>query len=342
MEPLNRKLASIFNDMSYMYSYLDGDNRFRARAYAKASQLLEHMEQDPKSFSENELESLEGIGHGIATKIEEFIATGKISKYEELKSKVPPGILNFSKIKGLGAKTLRIILNEFKITSVQELTDLIKNGRLSKLKGFGPQKIENLMKAVKLYEASRGRIPLWYAMEVGNKLIKELEGKDIEKIALAGSIRRSKEYVGDIDILVACKEENRKRIIERFTSIDGITKILAKGKTKVSAIIGDKGLQIDIRLVNPDEWGSALLYFTGSKQHNIHLRKIAKARGMKLNEYGIFSGVSGKRIVSETEEAVYKALNMNWIPPELREDDGEVEAALKQTGSDKVKLKELS
>lgn len=315
--------------MSSIYQYMGGKQKFRAIAYAKAANTLDNLQQDISTYITNDkLKEIPHIGESIADKIKEYISSGHIKKYESLKNRMPAELLEMMDVKGFGPQTIKHIHKSLNIQTKQQLIDALQNGSLRKLKGFGERKIQNLQRSLKLYNVAEERMLLWDALQLGKKLLGELKQlKEVEKIELAGSIRRKKETIGDIDILIAAKKSNWKKIITFFTMQPFVKQVLAKGETKASVIINDFDKQADIRIVHPEEWGAALLYFTGSKNHNVHLRTVAKNKGFKINEYGLFDAVTNKFICGETEDAVYKKLGYDWIPPEMREDNGELELA---------------
>lgn len=313
----NKRLAEIFMDMSNMYAFMNDTNHFRAIAYARAAQLLSIMRDDLSTFTEEELEALEGIGHGIATKIEEFIATGKIRKYEKLKRETPYELIQLMSLSGFGPKTLKTLHDEFGVRTKADLINVLLDGRALQLRGFGEKKINNLLSGLGIHKKTEDRITLKEALRISKSIVAQIKRcKGVIQIEVAGSIRRRKSTIGDIDILVSCKKEDRPEIIRRFISMKNVNEVIVKGDTKVSVRITDFGRQVDLRLVEENEWGAALLYLTGSKEHNIHLRTIAKERGFKINEYGMFKGTD--KIAGKTEEEMYAALGMKWIKPEKR------------------------
>ncbi|HDN97890.1 MAG TPA: DNA polymerase/3'-5' exonuclease PolX, partial [bacterium] len=275
-------------------------------------------------WKNGKLEEIPGIGKGMAEKIEEYLKTGKMKKYEEAISGIPDGLLELLNIPNLGPKTLSLAYKKLNVKNLDDLKRVIEDGSLAKLSRMGEKKVENIKKGIQLYEEGTSRIPLGIALPIVEEIINSLKNLT-EKIAPAGSLRRMKETVGDIDILATGKDH--KKIIEKFTSLPMVKDVLAKGETKASVIVKQHNLQVDLRVIDKGCYGAALQYFTGSKAHNIKLRGMAKEKGLKISEYGVFKG--DKKIAGETEEEVYEVLGLKWIPPELREDRGEVEAALK-------------
>lgn len=328
---INKDLAKIFRNMAYIYEFLD--DKFRALAYHKAAQIVEDLPDDIRNYiATGKINDIRGIGSHTVDKMLEYIKTGKIRKYEELKKIIPEDFLDLMEIPGFGPKTLKKIHDELKITNKKDLIEALKNGTVAKLKGFGEKKVQNMLKGFQFYEASKNRLLLWEALQIAETILNRLKSlKEIKKIEVAGSLRRKKETIGDIDILVACEDKDREKILNFFTNLEDVKEILAKGDTKASVIVKEKDRQVDLRVLKLEEWGSGLQYFTGSKEHNVHLREIAKQKGLKISEYGVFDVITEKKIAGETEESVYNVVGLQWIPPELREDRGEIEAALNGT-----------
>ncbi|MDP4284293.1 MAG: DNA polymerase/3'-5' exonuclease PolX [Bacteroidota bacterium] len=331
MPLVNKELGKIFSDMSHIYQYKNGKEKFRAIAYEKAARVINDLQDDITTFTKkSQLEKIPGVGPSIAEKINEYIKTGKIKKFESLKKTVPIDILELMNISGFGPQSLKRIHQMLKINDRDELTKALQDGRISKIRGFGKKKVDNMLRSMKLHKTVEERMLLWNAMEAGNKVLDEFKKMtEVLQAELAGSLRRKKETIGDIDILVACDEKSRKKIIAKFVALPLIKEVLAKGDTKASVIIKEFNKQVDVRIINPDEWGSALLYFTGSKEHNVELRTIARDKGYKISEYGLFDIKTGKRIAGNTEEGIYKELEFAWIPPEMREQKGELDLAAK-------------
>jgi len=322
----NKELADLFDKMADILEFKN-ENPFKISAYRKASRVLGDLTQDIQEIAEiGELKKVPGIGEGMAQKIEEYLKTGKISKYEEVKKGVSDELIGMMEIPGMGPKTLAMIHQERKINNLSGLEKAIENGSLIDLPGMGEKKAENIKRGIELLKASKGRMNLGVAFPLAKRIVETLREKTgSKKIEWAGSLRRMRENIGDIDILAT--GPNREKIVYAFTHLPEVKELLASGETKASVIV-EGGVQIDIRVVEEDSYGAALQYFTGSKGHNIHLRGIAKAKGIKINEYGVFKGE--KKIGGKEEQDVYKALGMDWIEPELREDRGEIEAAQKK------------
>ena len=261
----------------------------------------------------------------MAQKIEEYLKTGKVSKFEEVKKGVSDELIAMMDIPGMGPKTLSMLHKEKGISNFSQLEKALEDGSLLGLFGIGEKKIENIKRGILLLKQSQGRMNLGIAFPVAKRIVETLRQKaGSKKIEWAGSLRRMKENIGDIDILAT--GANKEKIVQTFTHLPEVKEVLASGETKASVIV-EGGTQIDLRVVEEDSYGAALQYFTGSKGHNIHLRGIAKAKGIKINEYGVFKGK--KKIAGKEEKEIYRSLGMSWIEPELREDRGEIEAAQK-------------
>ena len=328
----NVALASIFHHMAECYRYLGNDERFRAIAYENVAKTLHNMKEDIAGYATDvkTLDEIGGIGESIAGKIIEYLHTGKIKTFEKLKKQVPYELLELMNITGFGPATLKILHEKLRITNREDLIKALETDKFQGIKGFGNKKIENMKRTLKLFKESK-RMLLKDAEKTGKEILNEIKKMPgVQKAELAGSLRRKKETIGDIDIVILAEPKNRKKIVNRFITLPQVEKVLAKGTTKVSVLLKYKNVQVDIRLVHNYEYGAAMLYFTGSKEHNIKLRKIAKEKGYKINEYGIFNAASGKRLAGSTEEEMYQFLNLKYIPPELRSDKGEIEKAVLQ------------
>jgi len=320
----NRELADIFEKMADILEF-KGENPFKVNAYRKVARVLKDLSEDVAEIAkEGKLEGIPGVGSGIAKKIKEYLETGRIAKYEEVKEGVPAELIEMMKIPGMGPKTVALVYKKLGISTISALEEAVKEGRLRELFGMGPKKEENILRGIRLLRESKGRKILGQALPLVEEIISLLRerSKTLNKIEPAGSLRRMRETVGDLDILATGTDP--KEIIDTFVSLPPVVEVLASGTTKGSVIVSS-GMQIDLRVVPEDSYGAALQYFTGSKAHNIHLRNIAKDRGLKINEYGVFRGE--EKIAGKEEEEVYAALSLPFIPPELREDRGEIEAA---------------
>ncbi len=321
----NKELAHIFNRIADALEF-HGENVFRVIAYRKAARVLDELTEDVTVLhKKNELESLPGIGRAIKEKIIEYLTTGKMNKYEEVTRELPGDLLDMLDIQNLGPKTLALAHKTLGVVNIEDLKKVIKDGRLAKLPQMGEKKVENIKKGIELFQRSRERLSIALAERTANDVISYLKNdKRVKAVSPAGSLRRWQETIGDIDILVT--GIRGQDIIKYFTRYPGTERVLAAGATKGSIIVADD-VQVDVRIVPAASFGAALQYFTGSRAHNIHLRNIAKTKGMKLSEYGVFRGT--RQVAGKTEPGVYKILGLPFIPPELREDRGEVDAARK-------------
>lgn len=315
----NKELAVIFRQMADCYRYIGPEERFRAIAYETASKTLSNMEEPVDTLAPDikKLDELKGVGESIAEKIVEYLQTGQIKTFEKIKKQVPFPLLELMDIGGIGPSTLRTLHDKLGIKTKEELTQALETGKLEKIKGFAAKKIENLKRVLKL-DAGKQRMPLKVAEKIGNQILSEIKKiPGVQQSVLAGSLRRKKETVGDIDIVITAEHRQWKRIIQRITQLPQVKKVLAAGQTKASIILKNK-VQVDIRIVHEHEFGAALFYFTGSKEHNIQLRTMAKQKGWKVNEYGVFDEKTGKRLAGRTEEEIYALFGLNYIPPEKR------------------------
>lgn len=321
----NKELTDLFEKMADILE-LKGENPFKISAYRKASRILGDLTQDIEEITEKgELKKIPGIGEGMAQKIEEYLKTGKVSKFEEIRRGVSDELIAIMDIPGMGPKTLAMLHKEKGINNFSQLEKALSDGALLGLFGMGEKKVENIKRGIQLLKQSKGRMNLGVAFPAARRIVDTLRQKTgSKKIEWAGSLRRMKENIGDIDILATGPD--KEKILQVFTHLPEVKEVLASGETKASVIV-EGGTQIDLRVVEEDSYGAALQYFTGSKGHNIHLRGIAKAKGIKINEYGAFKGE--KKIAGKEEKDIYRSLGMDWIEPELREDRGEIEAAQK-------------
>jgi DNA polymerase (family 10) len=303
---------------------------FRAIAYENVAKTLHNMKEDIADYATDvkTLDEIGGIGESIAEKIIEYLHTGSIKTFELLKKKVPYELLELMDITGFGPATLRVLHDKIGISKREDLIKALETDRLKGLKGFGEKKIENMKRALKLYKESK-RMLLKDAEKIANEILEEIKKlPGVQKAEPAGSLRRKKETIGDIDIIILAEVKNRKKIVAGFIKLPQVEKVLAKGTTKASVVLKNNSIQVDIRLVHDYEYGAAMLYFTGSKEHNIKLRTIARDRGYKINEYGLFDASTDKRLAGATEEEMYKFLKLKYIPPEERLDKGEIEKAM--------------
>ncbi len=298
---------------------MQGENIFKVKAFEKASQIIAELDRELADIYQQKgkqgLEEIPGVGPSIAGEIEELIKTGKSKYYEKLKKKAPVDVSQLTRVEGLGPKGIQKLYEELDITNLKELTEAAKAGKIGKLKGFGKKSEEKILRGIEFLKKSGGRFLLGQVVqqveEIENRL-KKL--KEVKKVIAAGSFRRRKETVGDVDILVTSGKP--EVVIDFFTKISSVVQVMAKGDTR-AAIKLKSGLNVDLRVVPEESYGAALNYFTGSKEHNVALRQIAIDKGLKLNEYGLYRGE--KQIAGKTEEEIYKALDLQYIEPELRE-----------------------
>ncbi|MGA9840119.1 MAG: helix-hairpin-helix domain-containing protein [Thermoplasmata archaeon] len=322
--PSNADAAELFRGIADVLDVLG--ERFKPEAYRRAARSIESLTEDLAAVAERDaLRSIPGVGDAIEEKIREYLRTGRVDYYERLQTEVPPGILTLLRTPGLGPKTARRFWLELGVAGPTELADAIREGRLTGVKGFGPKKIEQIRLALAAAAQAppAARLPIEAAYPIAVHLMDGLRAAGgIQEIEIAGSFRRARETVGDLDLLVTSAEP--ERIFDAFTRLPEVREVRLRGGTKETVLLTN-GLQVDLRVVEPAAFGAALQYFTGSKDHNVRLRSLARDRGLKINEYGVFRGE--ERVGGRTEEEVYAALELAWIPPELREDRGEVDAA---------------
>jgi DNA polymerase (family 10) len=306
---------------------------FKPQAYEKAALIIESLNEEVSEIYKKEgkrgLTKISGIGKGIADKIQELLKTGRIKELEQYRKKIPVDLDNLTKIEGLGPKTIKTLFQKLGIRTVVDLEKAARAGKIRTLPKFGLKSEQNILESLEFYNKTPSRFLLDEAYALAHQIIVELKkSSDINQIVAAGSLRRMKETIGDIDLLAVTKKptpEAARKIMNTFINLKGVVKVWEYGLSK-SSVRFSKGLDCDLRLVKPEEFGSALLYFTGSKEHNIALRKIALDQGYKLNEYGLFKGQ--RQIAGSSEEEIYKILGLSYIEPELRENTGEIEAAL--------------
>lgn len=306
---------------------------FKPQAYEKAALIIESLNEEVSEIYKKEgkrgLTKIPGIGKGIADKIQELLKTGRIKELEQYRKKIPVDLDNLTKIEGLGPKTIKTLYQKLGIRTVVDLEKAARAGKIRTLPKFGLKSEQNILESLEFYNKTPSRFLLDEAYALAHQIIVELKkSSDITQIVAAGSLRRMKDTIGDIDLLAVTKKstpEAARKIMNTFINLKGVVKVWEYGLSK-SSVRFSKGLDCDLRLVKPEEFGSALLYFTGSKEHNIALRKIALDQGYKLNEYGLFKGQ--RQIAGSSEEEIYKILGLSYIEPELRENTGEIEAAL--------------
>jgi DNA polymerase (family 10) len=334
----NQQIAKIFNEMGDILE-IKGENVFRIRAYRRAAQNMDGLAKDVSTLTQEELEAVPGIGKDLAAKIREYLETGKMAKHEQLKQEIPAGVLALLRIPGLGPKKAKLFHEKLKVKSIDDLEEAIKKGKLEGLPGIQKKTEENILKGIAQTKRGSERSPLGRVLPLAEDIMQRLrDSAPVDRIEVAGSIRRRKENVRDVDILTTSKKPDD--VMEAFVNLPPVSRILMQGPTK-SSVVTEDGIQVDLRVVEEDSFGAALQYFTGSKQHNIKLREMAVRAGLKLNEYGAFKEPGGRKVGGKTEEEMYRALKLPYIPPELREDNGEIEAALAGTLPDLVTLEDI-
>ena len=338
MARANDTVAALLEEYSALLSITGGD-AFRARVYDKAARAIAGHHEDIAGLDAKELQKISGVGASIAEKITEYFENGQIAAIEALRAKIPAGVRAMTVIPGLGPRKAMMLYEELGISSVAELEEAIKDDRLKGLRGFGAKTAENLLHGIELSRAETGRVQVDAAMRVAEDIVAALSGvSGCQRCTYAGSLRRMRETIGDIDILAAAPDS--KPLMDAFARLPLVAEVIVKGEKKTS-VRTKAGLQVDLRVVPLESWGAALQYFTGSKQHNVRIREFAVRKGLKLSEYGLFRVDDGSLVVSETEEDVYAKLGLAWVPPAMREDRGEVDAALKGTVPDLVTVEDI-
>jgi len=343
----NQLVAQIFRDIAKILE-IKGDNVFRIRAYERAAENIESLSENIDDVvREERIRDIAGVGKDLEGKVREIVETGKLRFFARLKKTIPSGLLELLNIPTVGPKTAKLLYEELKIKNIAGLEKAIQKGRLLGLFGIKEKTVENITHGIELLKRAKERMPLPVAAQTAKEFIEALKKlPQVKKISTAGSLRRQKETVRDVDILMI--SDQPARVMEVFTGLKPVKEVLAEGETKSSVRTRDD-VQIDCRVVRAKSFGAALLYFTGSKNFNIHLRKMAQAKGLKINEYGIFSAAGGsasggrkdKYIAGETEEEIFKLLGLSYIEPEMREDNGEVELALKNRLPALIKLSDI-
>jgi DNA polymerase (family 10) len=316
------------------------DDRFRSRAYLLAAQRITSLTEDIKKVKERgELDKIPGVGKSIAATIAEFLDTGESKVLEELRESLPPGVRQLMELEGIGPKNAMRLVDELKVASINDLEKAAKEGRVRELKGFGEKKEQNILQSIGDFRNRQTRFLLGEVLPVVDDMLAWMrESPAVLRAEVAGSYRRRRETIGDLDLLVASNEPDAASA--RFVSMPPVERVVSHGSTKSTVFL--KGhLQVDCRVVPPDVYGAALQYFTGSKDHNVKLRILGVKLGYKLNEYGLFRREDDDFVASETEEEIYRALGMDWVPPELRENRGEIEAAREHKLPRLVKLEEV-
>jgi DNA polymerase (family 10) len=321
----NEAIEQALLEFADLLSILSEDP-FKPRAYEKAARAVGGYPEDLAGKELKEILKVPGVGKSIGEKVHEFLTTGAIADLESLRAQIPVGVRDLMTVPSLGPKKAFALYDELGIGSLDDLAAAIQEGRVAGLKGFGPKTQENILRGITQIASAGGRVTLGVAMDAAQTLIARLQDlPSVKKIAYAGSLRRMCETIGDVDLLVASRDA--APIMEAFVTHPAVTRVLAHGETKSSVLV-ERGLQVDLRVVPAEVWGAAMIYFTGSKLHNVRIREMAVGAGLKLNEYGLFDAKTGELLAARTEADVYAKLGLPFIEPTLREDRGEVEAGL--------------
>lgn len=330
----NAEIAQVFQRIALLLELQGEENPFRVRAYERAVLVVGNLTTPLRDIYERggirALQELPGIGEDLAQKIEELLTTGKLEYIARLETKLPAGLFHIMEIEGVGPKKAKFLWKKFGVESIRDLEKLLKEGKLQKVKGWGEKSVENIRRGIAMRARMAGRLPLGIALPLAEEIRTALEKSGLcGKVAIAGSLRRRKETVGDIDILATSVHPGK--VMDLFCALPEVARVTAKGATKATVFLRE-GLDADLRVVAPEVFGAALHYFTGSKDHNVRIRKLGIRKGLTISEYGVFRGTAkhkGKLLAARTEEDVYRAVGLPSIAPELREDRGEIEAAMK-------------
>jgi DNA polymerase (family 10) len=315
------------------------DDPFKPRSYEKAARAVGGYPADLAGADLKEILQVPGVGKSIGDKVHEFLTSGRIEALEEIRAQIPAGVRDMIAVPGLGPKKAMVLYRDLGIDGLEPLARAVDEGRLAGLKGFGAKTEENIRRGLERLQQAGGRVISSVAMDLAELLIERLGARrDVVRMEYAGSLRRMAETIGDLDLLVA--SEDPVAVMDAFVDGSDVERVLAKGDTK-SSVLMRQGLQVDLRVVPLEAWGAAMIYFTGSKAHNIRIREMAVRKGLKLNEYGLYRAKTGRLVVAKTEGEVYAKLGLPLIPPALREDRGEVEAALDGTLPDVLTRKQL-
>jgi DNA polymerase (family 10) len=334
----NDAVEAVLLEYADLLSILSED-AYKPRAYEKAARAVGGYHADVAGMDLKAILAIPSVGKSIGEKIHEFLESGSIGTLDELRGQIPPGVREMIAVPGLGPKKAMILYRDLGIAGIEDLQEAVDAGRLADLKGFGARTEENIRRGLERLRQQGGRALSSTAMDLAEYFLERLPDRAaLQRIEYAGSLRRMAETIGDLDLLVASEEP--VEVMDAFTSVGAVERVLAKGETK-SSVITRAGIQVDLRVVPLEAWGAAMIYFTGSKAHNIRIREMAVRKGLKLNEYGLFRAKTGRLIVARTEEEVYAKLGLPWIPPTLREDRGEVEAALAGTLPDVITRKQI-
>ena len=320
----NARVVAVLEEVADLLE-LKEDTFFQVRAYRKAVKEISALTVDIRDlYVRGHLSTVPGIGKAIHDKVVEILRTGELQYLKDLRNEYPAGLLQVMQVPDVGPRTAGRLYKELRITNLQDLRLAAERHQIRGLKGFGDRSEENILKGIKYLESKQGRMLLGQAYPRGKALEAHMLEKGFDLVSLGGSLRRMKETIGDIDILVGSADA--ERAMDTFVSYPHAAKVLLRGPTKTSIRLLD-GVQVDMRVVAPESYGAALQYFTGSKEHNVAMRSLANSMGLKVNEYGVYREEDGARLAGETEEGVYDMLQMQWMPPEMREDRGEIALA---------------
>jgi DNA polymerase (family 10) len=337
----NAEIARVFSEIGALLE-IKGEDRFKVRAYERVAETIANLGQDLSDLRQaGELQSIPGVGKSTAAKIEELLDTGQCAHHQELLSELSPTVLDMLRVPGVGPKTVKLLIDREGITTLEELESAARVGRLRDLPGMGEKTEQEILRGIAHLREYSKRANLGVAWAAAEGIMDQLRGDaPVDQMEAAGSLRRMKETVGDIDILITSEEP--EAVMDRFVGLDLVAEVVAHGPTK-SSILTDAGVQADLRVVPPESFGAALQYFTGSKQHNVKLRDLAVRSKIKLNEYGVFRVKGGEdvRIGGRGEDEMYAALGLPMMPPELREDQGEIEAAREGRLPDLIELSDI-
>jgi len=337
MLPTNREISAILLHISQILD-IQGENPFKVRAYVKASETIEGLGYELSLLEDKaKLPKLAGIGEGIAKKISELLLTGSLKYYDDLRHSEYAPLTEFLKIRGMGPKHAKLVYDELNISTVEALKEAAEKGKLRQLQGLGEKAEQNILRGIEQVMKYKERLPLAFVYPRAQGLLEELKKiRQVQHILLAGSLRRMKDTIADVDILAA--SDHSEKVMAHFVTLPQTQKVIAKGQTRASIVVKD-GFQVDLRVVPVESFGAAAHYFTGSKAHNIRIRSLGVEKGLKINEYGVFR--KEKKIGGKREEEIFSAIDLPYIPPELREDQGEIEAARNGTLPALVELENI-
>lgn len=333
----NDDVAQVLNEMAVLLE-IQGTDKFKPKAYSRAARSVASLGEDIEAIAaRGELTGIPGVGKALAEKIDAYLKTGSISQLEELRKDIPVKVKELDAIPGVGPMTMKLLYENLGITDLESLEKAVKEGHLTGLKGVGQKTVDQIVAGIQLVRAGLGRTLLANAFSIAQRLEEELnQVQGVRQTTIAGSFRRRKETIGDIDLLVDA--DDAEQLMGSFVHFDGVADVLAHGPTKSSVRL-KTGIQVDVRVLPPESYGAGLQYFTGSIDHNVHVRAIAQKQGLRLSEYGLYKG--DKQIAGKDEKGIYRALGLDYIEPELREDKGEIEAAQRHELPDLVSLEQI-